>query len=169
MLLQITNLSVSMISFAHVCTVQWSNMIPRWNVWLLLRIHLTWFHFNSHILIASQLHAAMVNHHISKDHKECALHLQDLGWDKADIIQDLTVSWPSIYCWCSIFEQFGTVKKPPSPPQGCTHIICWAVLTAVYNIYLNKLQLWLAIHHDIVISVSQLQMRLVWARSYLWR
>ena len=39
--------TVSMILFAQVWTVQWSNTIPRWNVQLLVRIHLTWFHFNS--------------------------------------------------------------------------------------------------------------------------
>ena len=41
------NQSVSMISFAQVHTVQWSNTIPSWNVQLLVRIHLTWFCFNT--------------------------------------------------------------------------------------------------------------------------
>ena len=48
MLLQIINLSVSMISFAQVWTVQWSDTIPCQNVQFQVRIHLTWFHFNRH-------------------------------------------------------------------------------------------------------------------------
>ena len=42
--------TVSMISFAQVWTVQWSNTIPSWNVWFLVRIYLTLFHFkNKHV------------------------------------------------------------------------------------------------------------------------
>ena len=47
MLLWIINLSVSMISFAQVWTVQWSETIPSWNVCFQVRIHLTWVHFNN--------------------------------------------------------------------------------------------------------------------------
>ena len=47
MLLQIVNPSVSIMSYCTGCTVQWSDTIPSWNVWLLVRIHLTWFHFNT--------------------------------------------------------------------------------------------------------------------------
>ena len=45
MLLQVTNPSVSMISFVSDDTAQWSDTIPSWNVWLLIRIHLTLFPF----------------------------------------------------------------------------------------------------------------------------
>ena len=47
MLLWIINLSVSMISFAQVWTVQWSDTIPCQNVQFQVRIHLTWFCFNT--------------------------------------------------------------------------------------------------------------------------
>ena len=79
---------------------------------------------SSTCLTASQLHVAMVNHHNSKDLKECALWLWDLGWDEADMIQGLAVSHASIYYWRAIFEELRTVIKPPSPLQGHTHIIC---------------------------------------------
>ena len=51
MLLLIINLSVSMISFAQVYTAQWFNTIPHQNVQLLVGIHLTWFCFNSKVII----------------------------------------------------------------------------------------------------------------------
>ena len=47
MLLWIINLSLSMISFAQVWTVQWSDTIPSWNVQFQVRIHLTQFHFKN--------------------------------------------------------------------------------------------------------------------------
>lgn len=66
-----------------------------------------------------------------------------------------------------IFEELGSVVKPPSPLRGRTRIISHAVLTAVYDVYkgdpdlyLDELQFWLAIHHDIVISTSALQKNL---------
>ena len=63
-----------------------------------------------------------------------------------------------------IFKEFGTVTQPPSPLHGHHCIITLAVLTAVKELYewhsdtyLDKLQWFLAIHHDIVISISVLQ------------
>jgi hypothetical protein len=63
-----------------------------------------------------------------------------------------------------IFKEFGTATQPPSPLHGHPHIITLAVLTAVKELYerhsdtyLDKLQWFLAIHHDIVISISALQ------------
>ena len=49
MLLQITNLSLSNDTICTGWTVLWSNTVPKWNVQLLVRIHLTWFHFNIHL------------------------------------------------------------------------------------------------------------------------
>ena len=66
-----------------------------------------------------------------------------------------------------IFEEFGTAMRPPSPLRGQPRIITFAILTAVKQLYeqhtdtyLNELQWFLAIHHDIVISISALQVNL---------
>jgi transposase len=109
----------------------------------------------------------MVNCRISSDLKECALRLWEAGWEEIDITQELIVSRASLYRWRKIFEEFGSVTQPPSPLRGRIRIISRAVLTAVYDIYktdpdmyLDELQFWLAIHHDIVISIPALHMNL---------
>jgi len=63
-----------------------------------------------------------------------------------------------------IFKEFGTATQPPSPLRGCPCIITLAVLTTVKELYerhsdtyLDELQWFLAIHHDIVILISALQ------------
>ncbi|KAF9470297.1 hypothetical protein BDN70DRAFT_764483, partial [Pholiota conissans] len=95
--------------------------------------------------------------------KECALKLWDQGWEVDDIIEVLEVSRMSIYRWRAIFEQHGSVNRPPSSPKGPERIITRAALTAVHTLYetdsdfyLDELVLWLAVEHDIAISVSAL-------------
>lgn len=73
----------------------------------------------------------------------------------------------SIYQWRAIFEELGNVIRPPLPLKGRTCIISRAILTAIYNIYkgdpdlyLDKLQFWLAVYHNNVISISSLQQNL---------
>ena len=109
----------------------------------------------------------MGNRKISRDLKECALRLWELGWEELDIIQGLAVSRSSLYRWRAIFEEYNNVNRPPSPLKGCTCLITRAVLTAVYDIYrsdadiyLDELVFWLTIHHDIAISKSSLQRNL---------
>jgi transposase len=109
----------------------------------------------------------MGNRKISRDLKECALRLWELGWEELDIIQGLAVSRSSLYRWRAIFEEYNNVNRPPSPLKGRTRLITRAVLTAVYDIYrsdadiyLDELVFWLAIHHDIAISKSSLQRNL---------
>jgi hypothetical protein len=65
----------------------------------------------------------MVYRKISPNLKECALRLWELGWDEEAVIETLTVSQSSIYCWRATFLEFGCVKKPPSPLVGRTRII----------------------------------------------
>lgn len=72
-----------------------------------------------------------------------------------------------MYRWRQLFAELETVTKPPSPLRGRTRIICRAVLTAVYDLYrtepdtyLDELQWWLAIHHDIAISIPALHKNL---------
>ncbi|KAJ7203862.1 hypothetical protein GGX14DRAFT_332055, partial [Mycena pura] len=108
--------------------------------------------------------AAMGNRHISSDLKECALRLWELGWDQLEITQILCVSRSSIYRWRKIFEEFGTPNNSHARIGGRPSIITRAVLTAVHSVYegapdlyLKELQFWLAVHHDIAISISALQ------------
>jgi transposase len=106
----------------------------------------------------------MGNRRISPDLKECALRLWELGWEEADIVQTLAVSRASIYRWRKIFEEFGTTTNPHARLAGRPSTITRAVLTAVHDVYkgeadlyLKELQFWLAIHHDIAISIPALQ------------
>lgn len=106
----------------------------------------------------------MVNRRISSDIKECALRLWELGWDRGAICSTLLVSQSSLYRWAALFEEFGSVNPPPPPIKGRPRIIGLAALTAIKEIYtrhadtyLLELQWWLAIHHDIHISISALQ------------
>lgn len=118
-------------------------------------------------IILCVLSFTMVNRRISSDIKECALRLWTSGWDRMDICWALSVSQASLYRWMHIFEEFGSVIKPPSPLRGRPRIITLAVLTAVKELYerhpdtyLDELQWFLAVHHDIVISISALEVNL---------
>jgi transposase len=109
----------------------------------------------------------MVNRRISGDIKEVGLDLWEKGWDILDICEALYISRSSLYRWRTIFDEFGAVTRPPSPLRGRTRIISRVVLEAIRiiykstpEIYLDELQFWLAIHHDIAISVSALQQNL---------
>jgi transposase len=109
----------------------------------------------------------MVNHRISGDIKEVGLDLWEKGWDILDICKALYISCSSLYCWQKIFDKFGAVTRPPSPLWGRTRIISHAMLDAIHiiyksnpEIYLDELQFWLTIHHDIAISVPALQQNL---------
>jgi transposase len=109
----------------------------------------------------------MVNRRISSDLKECALSLWDKGWDLEDITDAIFVSRASLYRWRAIFEEHGSVNKPHSSLHGPARLITRAVLTAVQtlyatesDLYLDELVLWLAIHHNIAISVPALQQNL---------
>lgn len=105
----------------------------------------------------------MVNRRISRDLKECALSLWDRGWEIEAIMDALLISRSSIYRWKAIFKEHGSVNRPRFAPHGPTRRLTRAVLTAVHTIYeqdsdlyLDELVLWLAINHDIIISVSAL-------------
>jgi transposase len=106
----------------------------------------------------------MGNRRISSDLKESALRLWELGWSRSDICFALSVSQDSIYRWAKIFEEFGSVNQPQSPLQVHPRIIALAAITAIKGVYtqhpdtfLDELQWFLAIHHDIAISISALQ------------
>jgi hypothetical protein len=67
-------------------------------------------------------------------------------------------SLSSLPCWRWIFDEFGTVKKPPSPLVGRTRIIIRALMTAAENLFaehsdlfLDEVCTWLAFQHNITI------------------
>jgi transposase len=105
----------------------------------------------------------MPNRRISPDLKECALRLWESGWSRSDICTTLSVSQASLYRWAKIFDEFGSVNPPPPPIRGRPRIIGLAALSAIKELYeahpstyLDELQWFLAIHHNIAISISAL-------------
>ncbi|TFK63035.1 hypothetical protein BDN72DRAFT_737107, partial [Pluteus cervinus] len=109
----------------------------------------------------------MVNRHISPDLKECALNLWAKGWDLDDVCDIFSVSKASLYRWRELFDEFGSVTRPPSPLRGRPRILIRATLDAIHelyrsspDLYLDEVVLWLAVHHDIVISLATLQRNL---------
>ncbi|THU87052.1 hypothetical protein K435DRAFT_682351 [Dendrothele bispora CBS 962.96] len=109
----------------------------------------------------------MGNRKISSDLKEAALRMWDHGWELSDICAALVVSPRSMYRWRSLFEELGSVNRPPSVLRGRPRIIGMLSLQACRDIYarnsdtyLSELQWYLAIEHDIAISISALQANL---------
>ncbi|KAJ7493786.1 hypothetical protein FB451DRAFT_1491190 [Mycena latifolia] len=101
----------------------------------------------------------MVNRRVSSDLKERAIELGQTDWDPEDIRYAFQVSPRSLYHWRAIFEELGTVTKPPSPLRGRDHIVTLTALTAAKDVYFkdSSTMLDIGIHHDIVISKSALQ------------
>lgn len=65
-------------------------------------------------------------------------------------------------------DSIGSVVAPPSPLHGRPHLIVLMAMTAIKDIYtrqpdlyLDELQWYLAIHHDLAISKSALQENLI--------
>jgi hypothetical protein len=109
----------------------------------------------------------MVCRRISNDLKYITLELWEAGWDLNDIMHVFHVSRASLFRWRALFDKLGTLEQP-APICRCTCIIGHAVLQACKNIfmhspktYLDELQWYLAIEHDIAISISALQASLV--------
>jgi len=109
----------------------------------------------------------MVYRPISPDLKECALSLWDKGWEIYDICDALGMHKASLYRWKKILEVHGSVNRPPSPLHGRPRILTRAVLNAIQDLhvldpdlYLDELVLWLAIHHNIAVSISALHRNL---------
>jgi len=106
----------------------------------------------------------MPNHCISPDLKECALCLWEIGWSIEDICFVLGVSRSSLYRWQAIFNDLGTVTRPPSPLRGPTQILTHALLTACQDLfaqdsdlYIDEVITWLALVHNIEISPTTLR------------
>lgn len=86
------------------------------------------------------------------------------GWSCSDICSALLISHTSLYRWAKIFDELGTVTPPVPPLHEQPQTIGLAALTAVKELYqqhpdtyLDELQWFLAVHHDIIISIAALQ------------
>ena len=106
----------------------------------------------------------MGNRRISEDVKKIALKLWNQGWETEDITDILGISCASLYRWQAIFEEHGSVIRPPSPLKGQgTRILtrtliqaCQDLFSRESDLYLDEVVAWLALKHDIVISISTL-------------
>ncbi|PBK71793.1 hypothetical protein ARMSODRAFT_852719, partial [Armillaria solidipes] len=101
---------------------------------------------------------------ISSDLKDIAIELWHHGWDRSDICNLLHHSQSSLYRWLATYEQFGSTENRPAPLHGCPRVIGLAALEAIHQVYarnpetyLDELQWYLAIHHDLPVSISALQ------------
>ncbi|KJA14860.1 hypothetical protein HYPSUDRAFT_121563, partial [Hypholoma sublateritium FD-334 SS-4] len=101
---------------------------------------------------------------ISTDLKECCLRLWRAGWSRSDICSAFCVSPASLYRWQAILEEIGSVERPVGPLRGRPRLIGLLAMIAIQDIYsrhpdlfLDELQWFLVIHHDIAISISALQ------------
>ncbi len=110
----------------------------------------------------------MGNRHIPTQIKDIALELWTLGWEPSDICHIFHVSPSSLYRWRNLFETFGTPANRPAPFRGRPRIVNLAALDAIHvllkshpDTYLDELQWYLAIHHDLPISIAALQRNLV--------
>ena len=113
----------------------------------------------------------MVYRRISNDLKECALRLWNHGWEINDICEALAVSRASCYHWRAILEEHGNISQPPSPLVGRTRTITRAILNEIGELYaqdpdlfLDEICTWLAVRHQIDISMSSLSQNLADAR-----
>ncbi|THV06429.1 hypothetical protein K435DRAFT_960414 [Dendrothele bispora CBS 962.96] len=109
----------------------------------------------------------MVNRRISSDLKEAAIRMWEHGWELSDICAALIVSPRSMYRWRALFDELGRVTKPPSVLRGRPRIIgslaiqaCRDVYSRNPDTYLKELQWYLAIHHDLAISIPALHSNL---------
>jgi hypothetical protein len=109
----------------------------------------------------------MVNRRVSQDMKECALSLWDRGWEESTILDALNISRSSLYRWRRIFREFGAAVRPPSPIRDRTRIITSALMKDIHilyksdpDTYLDEIQWWLAVRHDIAISIAAIHKNL---------
>ncbi|KDR74457.1 hypothetical protein GALMADRAFT_42653, partial [Galerina marginata CBS 339.88] len=102
----------------------------------------------------------MVYHHISEDMKNRVLCLLENGNlpDAFDIAEIFGISKQSIYRWRVNFDEYDSIIPPPNPSKGCPHILnadqthdLITLLQEAPKMYLDKLQDWVAIAHELSI------------------
>ena len=101
--------------------------------------------------------------HISKDIKDCALWLLDNDYLTEDVCEILGVSGRSLCHWRSNDEVYGSVIPPRNPDQGRPRILnadqthdILTLLEEAPELYLDEIQDWLGLVHDVAISKSSI-------------
>ena len=109
----------------------------------------------------------MVYRRIGIDMKYRALELLLEGWEEASVAEVLGVSEWSLTRWKDNLEKTGAISQQPIH-QGRVHILNTAVIEDLQglinetpSLYLDEIAEWLALNHDIPISISALHKTLV--------
>ena len=105
----------------------------------------------------------MVFRHISKDIKNRTLFLLENDYIPADVAETLGVSERSISRWANNLEAFGSVIPPPNPLRGRPRILkpdmtidLVTLVAEAPDMYLDEIQDWVALVHDVGISKTTL-------------
>ncbi|KAF8582536.1 hypothetical protein K439DRAFT_1653758 [Ramaria rubella] len=98
--------------------------------------------------------------HISSDLKQRSLWLLAHGYTLEDMCQILGVSRSSVRQWG---DNYGHVVPPSNPNQGRPHLLNGERLHTLVELiewsqemYLDELQDWLALEHDILVAITML-------------
>ena len=101
--------------------------------------------------------------HISSDIKERALWLRDLGYIPDDVCELLGFSRRSLNRWTANQHIHGNVIPPPNPSRGRPRILSTGVMDDLFTLlvedptlYLDEIQEWLVIAHNVGLPRSTL-------------
>jgi transposase len=117
----------------------------------------------------------MGNRRISPDLKKCAVELELLGWDMEDVADILGVSSKSVKRWRDNMMDHGTLdrphRRPPGPPRKLSSVILPQLLDLLReapSLYLVEMSEWLAIIHDVKVSVPTIH-RILKDVDFSWK
>lgn len=109
----------------------------------------------------------MVFRKISQDLKERAIYLYYKGWVPFDVIEVLGVSIRSFWRWRRNIREHGTVLSLPPITPGRPPLLNAAIASDMYKLleeypamYLDKIQQWLIVAHDVAMAKSTLHQNL---------
>jgi transposase len=95
-------------------------------------------------------------------HRICDLYLLDEGWDIGQIINALSVTSDIIRQWQDNYKTYGCVN-PSSVLQGHHRLLNTATIMDLHkfiqespSLFLDEIAKWLALYHDLPISITAL-------------
>lgn len=104
---------------------------------------------------------------ISDDTKLRVIWLADNDYSVNEICEIMDVSPRSITRWKKNILLHGTFTPPPVPIQGRLKLLnanqmhdLFTLLEESPDLYLDEIQTWIAVHHDLLISISALQVNI---------
>lgn len=114
------------------------------------------------------LYAFMVFRKISKDLKDRAMHLYASGHVPLEVVKILGVSERSFWRWRANCRRHGTVIGLPALGRGRPRYLTPSATADLYNlleeypsIYLDEIQHWLIVAHDVAMARSTLHQNLL--------